>query len=119
VNLIKAYTVCIHPATSIVRGLFLTPPLHGIRDYGSPNGDCTHISGHTLVRSRTKYGVQVLEYAEYRHVYSHMAGCAGQNFIVEIRRSGTKRHQNLNLIFLFLNEIKKMAHFFRASMVRR
>jgi hypothetical protein len=48
-----------------------------------------------------------------------MAGCAGQNFIVEIRRSGTKRHQNLNLILLLLNGIKKMAHFFRASMVRR
>ena len=29
----------------------------------------------------------------------YMAGCAGQNFIVEIRGSGTKRHQNLNLIF--------------------
>jgi len=28
-----------------------------------------------------------------------MAGCAGQNFIVEIGGSGTKRHQNLNLIF--------------------
>ena len=41
-----------------------------------------------------------------------MAGCKGGKIIVEIRRSGTKRQQNLNLVKEPLQDRKKMAQRF-------
>ena len=48
-----------------------------------------------------------------------MAVCKGGKIMVEIRRSGSKRQQNLNLVKEPLQGRKKWRDAFRASVIRQ
>jgi hypothetical protein len=48
-----------------------------------------------------------------------MAGCKGGKNIVEIRRSGTKRQQNLNIVYEPMEHRKKWRGAFRALVIRQ
>ena len=48
-----------------------------------------------------------------------MTGCKGGKNIVEIRRSGTKRQQNLNLVNEPMEHQKKWRAAFRALVIRQ
>jgi len=48
-----------------------------------------------------------------------MAGCKGGKNIVEIRRSGTKRQQNLNIVNEPMEHRKKWRGAFRALVIRQ
>ena len=66
---------------------------------------------------RSTYVTAELEYCIT--VGTHMAGCKGGKNIVEIRRSGTKRQQNLNIVNEPMEHRKKWRGAFRALVIRQ
>jgi hypothetical protein len=65
----------------------------------------------------TVYSIHIQTFSMY--VCIHMAGCKSGKNVVEIRRSGTKRQKNLNLVNEPMEHKKKWRAAFRALVIRQ